>query len=853
MTHYASSKKNIIDFLWDWAGNDTWKKQLAKNIITTETYLSDEERQEIYDLFLQSIKLKSSVEVPEIIKPTFTLSSKKMDLLAISDIRGVNKLANNQQLEFAKNVTVLYGENGSGKTGYCRLLKSLGYSYDKEDSILSNINSSNTVPKYANVKYRIDEEEHTFSWNGKRVDVVPDLQNITVFNNSCVQVALSDRGLLITPSGFQLFNIISEELEMLAELLQRTIEAHPTNLDWVNNLNVGTPHENFLRNLTGSSSLEELKQLAAFNEEHRHLLESKETELSNLNKALISKELDDYILYVKELDGIIAKIEHSCKYLNQESWEELLRLKKENSELEKKADGGIKEIAEAQNIKLYTSESFKKFIFAADQYLKELENANLQQNDTCVYCQQILVSDSSKKLLSSYKEILNSNNQTRIIGNKKRLNEISTKIDTIDSDISFQLPVFGMDAGSVRQPECITVYNSSITELKKHVSENNVGGKKIDVDYESTLKYLSEQKDAINRKVSELKDTLDNIVVKEKEIKATIYELQDRLFVSTRIAEVEERIKNKKIVHLLLKNKNSFNTASISRKTSEARAELVEQNFNAIFIKELQFLRKSHIPVEVNFATSRGQSKIQQRMRESYMLSQILSEGEQKAISLAQFLTELQLDNSRAPIVFDDPVNSLDHHIIDEVAKRLISLSSDRQVVVFTHSILLFSSLLHNSKNELYKKLQYEFYNIKSEYGETGILAPAEEEIDRVKDYIKKINLILNNKSKERSEEDVAAEGYGFLRSAIELSIELHIFRGTVKRYQKNIALTNFLKIDGELINNNKAMINSVFERCCEYINAHTNPDAITTKASLDQLQIDFDIFQSIHNKFPLN
>ena len=70
---------------------------------------------------------------------------------------------------------------------------------------------------------------------------------------------------------------------------------------------------------------------------------------------------------------------------------------------------------------------------------------------------------------------------------------------------------------------------------------------------------------------------------------------------------------------------------------------------------------------------------VQQKLNTSYSLAEILSEGEQKAIALAEFLTELQLDNSKSPVIFDDPVNSLDHNIIDDVSRRLIKLSRERQ------------------------------------------------------------------------------------------------------------------------------------------------------------------------------
>ena len=65
----------------------------------------------------------------------------------------------------------------------------------------------------------------------------------------------------------------------------------------------------------------------------------------------------------------------------------------------------------------------------------------------------------------------------------------------------------------------------------------------------------------------------------------------------------------------------------------------------------------------------------------------VLSEGEQTALGLAGFLTEVESDPSRSAVVFDDPVTSLDHVRQEKVAKRLVQLAASRQVIVFTHDI----------------------------------------------------------------------------------------------------------------------------------------------------------------------
>ena len=68
-------------------------------------------------------------------------------------------------------------------------------------------------------------------------------------------------------------------------------------------------------------------------------------------------------------------------------------------------------------------------------------------------------------------------------------------------------------------------------------------------------------------------------------------------------------------------------------------------------------------------------------------LPEVLSEGEQTALGLAGFLTEAEFDESRSALVFDDPVTSLDHVRREKVAKRIVGMASERQVIVFTHDV----------------------------------------------------------------------------------------------------------------------------------------------------------------------
>ncbi len=81
---------------------------------------------------------------------------------------------------------------------------------------------------------------------------------------------------------------------------------------------------------------------------------------------------------------------------------------------------------------------------------------------------------------------------------------------------------------------------------------------------------------------------------------------------------------------------------------------------------------------------------------------------------LALFITELRYQKTPC-VVFDDPVNSLDHEISEKFAARMIELSkTGMQVIVFTHN-LLFARQLVSAVNESEIKESCYFHSITKE------------------------------------------------------------------------------------------------------------------------------------------
>lgn len=845
MASTTTNKKEIVDFLWDWAGNADWAKLLIQKIVSTESNLQTDEREEVFKYFLQTSGLETGLPSVSITKPTYSPQSKQVELVSLSEVTGVNKLAKDQVIDFSPNITVIYGENGTGKTGYGRILKALGFSYDRNNKIYSNI-FGESEPQKAKIKYKVNDIDDIFNWEGDNRN--DDLESVSVFNNNCVQISLDgSRHLIVSPIGFHLFNLVSSELGKLNNLLGAKKREFPVEINWIENLNDGTPQQQFISNLSKDSSEEKLNELSNFGEEQEKALKEKGTQLSTLSKGLLQNEVRALKSQIGELKTIIGKIDKAKIAFNANTWKKLIDTNKAISELEKNTKKGITEIAASKGIEFYETNEFKDFLSAAESYIKKINKTEYpQEDDICIYCRQPLEKEAME-LLANYRRLLNDKTEENIAKLKRTKQSLIEQVTEIDTALKLSFASFGLDDQEKPvQPTEFVSYSKNASTFKKSFIKDEVAEDSVfELKYEGFRKFVADKKEQLEKQLSAKTELFENIETKEKELKKIIAELKDRKLLSSKKETIKKVIDNKKTISILDKQANAFNTNSISRKTSQAREELISQDFDDIFHKELKALRKSGLPIDLSFGTDRGTTKLSHRIS-NHQLLEILSEGEQKAIALAEFLTELQLDNIKAPVIFDDPVNSLDHKIIDSFAKRVIRLSEQRQVVIFTHSVLLFNSLLYLSKQPNFKQMNYKFYNAQKDYDFVGVISEAEEEKNKVTENIKSINKLINNKPKDRSEVDVAKEGFGELRSGIELFIEHEVFNGTVQRYQKHISLGKFIKVNSDLIGKHKDALNDMYDRCCGFIGAHSNPEIVYNDPTIEDLKADFEEFKKI-------
>jgi hypothetical protein len=856
----TEAKRAVIDFLWDWAESaGNWAKLLVHKVVSKEDALVEDDRKEIYNGFLHDIGLATEEkEIPEITRPKFSTSEVDIELVKISKVSGVNRLAPGQLLEFSPNLTVVYGENGSGKTGYGRVLKNFGYCYDTKTKIHPDVNGDCDCKQSVLIDYKAGGSDQVFTWDGANECI--DLAGVSFFNNNCVHLSLdAERHLLVSPIGFHLFAVLIDELAALATFHKSRIDFLDTSLSWQESLHEDTEVQKLVTSLSKDTKDEDIKPFESFTEEQETDLKAKKEAIKKVNKELIEKNILELNQFVSDLNRIKTVVEGHKNQITEKLIADFASNLSRLEKLKNKEQVGIKDIVEKKGVELYDSPEFMAFIKAADQYITKLDKNDYPSSDdeVCVYCQQKLSDKSSLELLKSYRKVLNDTTQQDIQQVQGKIKSFSDDIIAVSEDNKFHQAVFGADEkADAIQPDFLKTYNTTISDFKKLIAGQDtkaIEAYKLLIPFDNTVSLLDEKTTSLEEDLEGKKQTLSTLKEVESTLQKAINELDDRKKLSEKIADVKTVISKLKIKHAFEINTNKFSSRAISTKTTAARSELVEKEFRSTFDIELKNFRRSTTPVGMNFKTDKGQSKIVQSISDRYKLNEILSEGEQKAIALAEFLTELQFDKRKSPAVFDDPVTSLDHKIIEEVARRLLKLSRERQVVIFTHSILLLNSIRQLSSTPLYSGINLIMYEVQKDEKNTGYLqqirSPKEESFSNIK---KEINNLFNLPAKEREEQRdrLAAKGYGSLRSAIEVLVEMHMLCGTVKRYQRNVAVTNFEKIKTDKIDQHRERLSSIFSRCCGFIEGHTNPEEIVDRPDLDSLKIDFDEVLTISKDF---
>lgn len=327
--------------------------------------------------------------------------------------------------------------------------------------------------------------------------------------------------------------------------------------------------------------------------------------------------------------------------------------------------------------------------------------------------------------------------------------------------------------------------------------------------------------------------------------------LENRITLRNMLAEIRNYVEQAKWAGRAtpLINRATAVLRSLTEKSKLASKELLDKDFERLFQKECEMLRAPK--VQLDFAGRKGQAARKKTLVPQCRLSEILSEGEQKVIALADFLAEAGLHRTTAPIIFDDPVNSLDYKRLQYVVDRIVSLSRARQVMVFTHNIWFATELLSRFEKT---PAECTYFNVFQENGITGIVQRGSHpRWDTVKALTGKINQLVQSAGSASGEAQTALveRAYGEMRSWCEVVVEQELLAGVSQRYQPNVAMTKLPQIKVEKFVATRDVLLPLFEKACRIMTAHSQPlETLAIRPTLNELRSDWTSAQQTRESY---
>ena len=732
-------------------------------------------------------------------------TNSKITLCAIGPLKGVNRLADDQKMEFAiEGITLIYGDNGSGKSGYCRIAKALCRAVAK-DRILGNVFVDTAkTPAKINIRYKIDDEEPIEeSWSDGEPTPEP-MSGISVFDASCARFYV-DKENKIEYLPFEI-----ELLEKYANLLQEIKIPFDKEIQDTRE-KISTPSLASYRedttiskklalieestSMDDLSSETEIRALAVFTSEDANKIKALEAELAQdpTAKRANHESLTNLVKQIEKIEDIVLD-------------EELENLKKAYLAVKAEADrieNIVKELQGDPLSKLSNvgNDPWKLMFKYAVEYAKSID-ANTDhvpdvKDKLCVLCQQPLgqeASDRIKKFNEFIKnkavEDLESTKNT--LKNKlKAINETNIpKIDEYQNMLE-QYSRYNKDREDFSNEIRAFLNNADqiLAELKQLTHESDFRKPSISSDRisERIISDLSVMKGEIESLEGEGEE-------KFKELQFRLYELKDKKQLSQEIEPIVQRIKDIIFLKKLQDCLSQLSTQAVSRKITELRKKLLNEEFQRDIDREIKALDLS-LPVQINDKTDRGSTFIgvNLKSKQSVSNSDVLSEGEQKALALSCFLAEVKRDPTQNGIIIDDPVSSLDHHRIRKVADRLVSEAKKRQVIIFTHSILFYNEVERfAAEYQISLKGHYIYRSNEKGFGVIGDGESQKWPMANVGKRISRLQKLLSEiQDKQYDTEDIrrsdVKDFYTDLRETWERLVEEVLLNKVIQRYDSNV------------------------------------------------------------------
>lgn len=714
---------------------------------------------------------------------------------SIDSVEGVNAISSDKPLEFKeKGITVVYGLNGAGKSGYIRVFKMISGAKYREE-IKNNIYSDKKVMPRAIVSIRKDD--------GSKEQLVCDLKKpaehdilrtLDIFDTKISNAYVNEaKEATYEPWIFTLFAELANVASKIKKELENRKRDYPIADYGFQDKYKDTKAYKMTANITyNTDCLVFPSEWKAEQEDELKELRRK-NQISILNERLKQLERED-----NSIDLLIGYFVKWEKYFCDTNWEKILNAQKEwkdSAQTKKASEILFSENASEIDARSIDIDSWKKLWQYAHSYSKDVlekngENRFTEIGSKCPLCGQIIENKYISERMDSIDSYVNGKVVETERSNYREYERQVKAYPTLKSPEEFKILLDSTgiteDIESViRLHDDIITYANSLSGDLKSIELKQYSIKSFLDSFEALKKLVKEK----YKRTKELMD--DNA---QKTLELQILEMEAESYLTSIHEVIKKNIENLAKIRELEQAIKLTSTNKITTKSKELAEEMITADYVRRFEIELKDLTKSSIAVKLS-PQKAGKGKIPYKVvlcdvnGNQIAPQDILSEGENRVTSLAAFFAEASGRNETTPLIVDDPISSLDYSYEEKVIDRLVKAAKHRQVIVFTHRISMVVGIYEKTKQN---GIDYQEVTLLSSKIKKGVPSDISNIGGKV---ASQLNNLINTKLSRLKKLNEFSEEYKSLchnicqefRNIVEKSVEDVLIGEVVKRFRRDI------------------------------------------------------------------